>query len=160
MRVAGPILAAFAAIFLAIMGYLLHLGFGTTGAAFGPGGVAEQGDARIAATPAPLATQPPGAFSVPQTGTGPIGGGTSLPGASVGGGPPPAVANAVATMRARLARNPDDLGALLTMGRLELAANRPQAALTYLRRADKIDPMNDDVRTLYAQANAAAKGSR
>src|SRR5579875_1381186 len=104
MRVAGPILGAFAVILLAIMGYLLHLGFGTTGSAFGRG-VAQQGDAQIAATPVPLATQPPGAFSVPQTGTGPITGGTALPGASVGGGPPPAVANAVATMRARLAHN-------------------------------------------------------
>ena len=73
-RIALPILAVFAVVFLGILGWFLRIGFGTTGSAFGPGAVSEQGDARIQATPAPIATDPPGTFTVPQTGTGPIAG--------------------------------------------------------------------------------------
>ena len=96
-RIAIPILVVFAVVFLGILGWFLRIGFGTTGSAFGPSGApAQQGDARIAATPAPLATDPPGTFTVPQTGTGPTqGGSNALPGASTGGG------NAAGTARAR-----------------------------------------------------------
>lgn len=145
-------LVVFAAIFLGIMGYLLRIGFGTTGSAFGPGVVAEQGDARIAATPAPIATDPPGTFTVPQTGTGPIRSTTALPGASTGGGPPAAVMQQVDDLRARLARNPKDLAALVGMGEMELAANKDDKAADYLGRALAIDPGNPDVRTDYAAA--------
>jgi hypothetical protein len=88
MRVAVPIFVVFAVALLGVLGYLLRIGFGTTGAAFGPSGTA-QGDSRIQATPVPIATEPPGSFTVPQTGTGPVhGGSTALPGAQTGGGTP------------------------------------------------------------------------
>src|ERR1700694_2116054 len=112
-RIALPILAVFAVIFLGILGWFLRIGFGTTGSAFGPGSVAEQGDARLQATPVPIATAPPGTFTVPQSGTGPIRGSTGLPGAGVGGGtpagPPEPVMQELAQLWARLARDPKDV---------------------------------------------------
>jgi hypothetical protein len=151
MRIAMPILVVFGAIFLGIMGWLLHLGFGTTGSAFGPGVVAQQGDAKIQATPAPIATDPPGTFTVPQTGTGPVAQRPSaLPGQSVGGGPPAPVMQEVQTLRERLARNPKDLAALVGMGDLEFEAHKFDKAGDYFRRALALDPTNPDVRTDYA----------
>jgi Tetratricopeptide repeat len=156
-RVAIPILAVFAVIFLGILGWFLRIGFGTTGSAFGPSGVAQQGDARIQATPAPIATDPPGTFTVPQTGTGPIGGGsTALPGAGVGGGtpagPPGPVMEELAQLRARLARNPKDLAALVRLGDMEFDAQKFDKAADYYARALALDPTNPDVRTDYATA--------
>jgi hypothetical protein len=88
MRLALPIFVVFAVALLGVLGYLLRIGFGTTGAAFGPSGTS-QADNRGPATPAPIATEPPGTFTVPQTGTGPArGGSTALPGAQTGGGTP------------------------------------------------------------------------
>ena len=84
-RIAIPILVLFAVVFLGAMGLLLRAGFGTTGSAFGPG---VQGDARMQATPAPLATDAPGTYSVPQTGTGPAKTTQGLPGTTMGGGGP------------------------------------------------------------------------
>jgi hypothetical protein len=86
-RIALPILAAVAVVFIALMGYLVTLGLGQGGTALGTGPV-EQGDARIVATPAPAAihTNPPGAFGVPQTGTGAAPASSALPGNEVGGG--------------------------------------------------------------------------
>ncbi len=88
-KVVVPIVAVFAAVFLGIMGYFLRIGFGTTGAAFGPpGGVHEQGDARIAATPVPDTgpTDPPGTVDIPQTGSGPIAGNPPLTAGTSGAG--------------------------------------------------------------------------
>jgi hypothetical protein len=153
LRIAAPILTAFAVVFLGIMGWLLHLGFGTTGSAFGPGVVAEQGDAKIQATPAPIATDPPGAFTVPQTGTGPIANRPSaLPGNSTGGGPPAPVMQEVQSLQQRIARNPKDLAALVAMGDLEFRANKFDKATDYFRRALALDPSNPDVRTDEATA--------
>jgi thioredoxin-like negative regulator of GroEL len=158
-RIAVPILVVFAVVFLGVMGYLLRIGFGTTGSAFGPSGtVAQQGDARIAATPAPIATDPPGTFTVPQTGTGPMQGGSSaLPGASTGGGgpagaPPAPVMQELTALRARLAKNPGDLAALVQLGDMEFDAQKYDKATTYFARALALDPGNPDVRTDYATA--------
>lgn len=151
LRIAAPILVVFAVIFLGIMGWLLRLGFGTTGSAFGPGVVPQQGDAKLQATPAPIATEPPGTFTVPQTGTGPIAQRPSaLPGQSTGGGPPAPVMQEVATLQQRIARNPRDLAALVAMGDLEFQANKFDKAADYFRRALALDPSNPDVRTDYA----------
>jgi hypothetical protein len=152
-RIAIPIIVVFAAVFLGIMGYLLKVSFGTTGSAFGAGQVAQQGDARIQATPAPIATDPPGTFTVPQTGTGPMQGQSSaLPGASVGGGPPAPVMQQVQSLRERIARNPKDLAALVQMGDMEFDAQKYDKAADYLQRALALDPSNPDVRTDYASA--------
>ena len=155
-RIAIPIFVVFAVVFLGVMTWFLRIGFGTTGSAFGPSGVAEQGDARIQATPAPIATDPPGTFTVPQTGTGPMRPGNALPGASVGGGEPagaPAqVMQELTALRARIARNPKDVAALVQLGNMEFDAQKFDKAADYYRRALALDPTNPDVRTDYATA--------
>ncbi len=156
-RFAIPIFAVFAVAFLGILGWFLRVGFGTTGSAFGPAGVAEQGDARIVATAAPIATDPPGTFTVPQTGTGPMQGANALPGASTGGGnaaggPPAPVMQALSELRARLARNPKDLAALVQLADMEFDSRHLDKAIDYYRRALTLDPSNPDVRTDYAVA--------
>ena len=150
LRIAAPILVVFAVVFLGIMAYLLRLGFGTTGSAFGPGVVAQQGDARIQATPVPIATDPPGTFTVPQTGTGPVQNASALPGASTGGGPPAPVMQELEALNARVARNPKDLAALVALGDMEFQAQKYDKAGEYFRRALALDPSNPDVRTDYA----------
>lgn len=156
LRIALPVLAVLAAVFLAVMGYLISLGLGNSGAALGRSAPAEQGDARIQATPAPavaIATDPPGTFSIPQTGTGPIAPSSTLPGNTVGGGGPPApVMQALSDLRARLKANPNDLAALVALANLYFDANKFEQALPYYRRALALDPTNPDVRTDYATA--------
>lgn len=148
-----PILVVFAVVFLGIMGWLLRLGFGTTGSAFGPSVPAQQGDAEIRATPAPIGTEPPGTFTIPQTGTGPVANRPSaLPGQSTGGGPPAPVMAEVQSLQQRIARNPKDLAALVAMGGLEMQAQKFDKAADYLQRALALDPGNPDVRTDYANA--------
>jgi hypothetical protein len=152
LRFALPILIVFAVLFLGLMGWFLRQGYGTTGSAFGPGTVAEQGDARIQATPAPIATDPPGTFTVPQTGTGPMtGSSNALPGRSTGGGtpvgPPAPVMAELQALRGRLARNPKDLAALVGLGDMEFDAQKFDRAHGYFTRALALDPSNPDVRT-------------
>jgi tetratricopeptide repeat protein len=157
-RIAIPILLVFAVVFLGILGWFLRIGFGTTGSAFGPSGApAEQGDARIAATPAPLATDPPGTFTVPQTGTGPAqGGSNALPGASTGGGnaagPPAPVMQQLAELRARIARDPKDRAALVQLGDMEFAVRKFDKAADYYHRALALDPADPEVKARYSAA--------
>jgi hypothetical protein len=157
-RIAIPILVIFAVVFLGILGWFLRIGFGTTGSAFGPSGApAEQGDARIAATPAPLATDPPGTFTVPQTGTGPArGDANALPGASTGGGnaagPPAPVMQQLTELRARIARDPKDRSALVQLGDMEFAAQKFDKAADYYHRALVLQPADADVKARYAAA--------
>jgi tetratricopeptide (TPR) repeat protein len=155
LRIALPILAVVAVVFIAIMGYLVKLGFGDTGTALGYGAPAEQGDARIQATAAPasMVTDPPGTFTVPQAGTGPIAQTSALPGNTVGGGGPPApVMQELTTMRARLKANPNDLAALVALAGMYFDASKFDQAILYDKRALALDPGNPDVRTDYASA--------
>ncbi len=156
-RIAIPILVVFTAVFLGILGWFLHIGFGTTGSAFGPSTVAEQGDARIQATPAPIATDPPGTFTVPQTGTGPMqGNSNSLPGASTGGGnaagPPGPVMQQLTELRARIARDPNDRAALVQLGDMEMAAQKFDKAVAYYHRALVLAPADAAVKARYEAA--------
>jgi tetratricopeptide (TPR) repeat protein len=157
-RIAIPILVVFAVAFLGILGWFLRIGFATTGSAFGPSGTpAQQGDARIAATPAPLATDPPGTFTVPQSGTGPTqGGSNTLPGASTGGGnaagPPAPVLQQLTELRARIARDPKDRAALVQLGDMEFAAQKFDKAADYYHRALVLAPADPDVKSRYAAA--------
>ena len=93
LRIALPLFIGLGAIFLAVMGSFVRTGLLNGDAPLGIATPAQQGDARIAATPAPLVTDAPGTFTIPQTGTGPIAGSNALPGNTVGGGGP-AAANA------------------------------------------------------------------
>jgi hypothetical protein len=155
LRIALPIFAVIAVVFIAIMGYFVKGGLTDSGTALGYGAPAEQGDARIQATAAPVAmvTDPPGTFTVPQTGTGPIAQTSALPGNTVGGGGPPApVMQELATMRARLKANPNDLAALVTLAGMYFDAGKFDQAAAYDKRALVLDPGNPDVRTDYATA--------
>ena len=158
LRIALPVFAVVAAVFIAIMGYFVKAGLGEGGTALGYGAPAEQGDARIQATSAPaapaaLVTDPPGTFTVPQTGTGPIAQSSALPGNAVGGGGPPApVMQALQSFRGRLATNPNDLAALVGLAGLYFDAGKFDQAAIYDKRALALDPSNPDVRTDYATA--------
>ena len=155
LRIALPVFVVFAAIFIAVMGYFVKMGLGDNGTALGYGAPAEQGDARVRATapPAALVTDPPGTFTVPQTGTGPIAQASALPGNAVGGGGPPApVLQELQAMRDRLKQNPNDLAALVTLAGMYFDAGKFAESTVYDRRALALDPGNPDVRTDYATA--------
>ncbi len=163
----------FAVVFLGIMGYFLRIGFGTTGAAFGPQ-QHEQGDARIAATPVPESgpTDPPGTVDIPQSGGGPIAGNPPVtggdpaganqpangpnalpPGNPTGGGGPPApVMQLLTELKSRVAKNPRDIAALVELGNLYFDATKFDQAAAYYQSALALDPTNPDVRNDEAAA--------
>jgi tetratricopeptide (TPR) repeat protein len=175
-KIVVPIVLVFAVVFLGIMGYFLRIGFGTTGAAFGPQAlVHEQGDARIAATPVPESapTDPPGTVDIPQSGTGSIAGnppvssgaaGGSAPGpangpdalppgnATGGGGPPAPVLQILSQLKARVAKNPRDIAALVELGNLYFDASKYDQAAGYYKSALSLDPTNPEVRNDEAAA--------
>jgi tetratricopeptide (TPR) repeat protein len=154
-RIALPIFAAIAVVFIALMGYFVKAGLTEGGTALGSAAPAEQGDARIQATAAPVAmqTDAPGTFTVPQTGTGPIAPTSQLPGNQVGGGGPPAPVMAeLAALRARLKANPQDLAAIVGLADMYFDAGKFDQSAGYARRALALDPGNPDVRTDYATA--------
>lgn len=174
-KIALPIVAVFAVVFLGIMAYFLRIGFGTTGAAFGPQAQPhEQGDARIAATPVPDIgpTDPPGTVDIPQSGSGPVAGNPPVdegassagpapatgpealpPGNPTGGGGPPApVMQLLTQLKARVAKNPRDIAALVELGNLYFDASKFDQAITYYKRALALDPTNPDVRNDQAAA--------
>jgi tetratricopeptide (TPR) repeat protein len=165
LRIALPIFTVVAVLFIGVMGYFVKSGLGESGTALGSGAPAEQGDARIAATPAPpvMPTDQPGTVTIPQTGTGPVaapGGpgaapqaGGALPGQAVGGGGPPApVLQELTELRARLATNPKDLAAIVALANMEFDAGKFDKAIAYYKRALALDPDNPDVRTDEATA--------
>jgi len=179
-RTVVPIVIVFMAVFLGIVGYFLKTALFTTGSAIGP--IAQQGDANIRSSAPPAATAAAalpstdtGEVVVPQTGggatsTGGEAGGVqpgaappavAMPGAAgppgagagaAGGGPPAPVMAMLASLRARLAANPKDLSALVTLANLYFDANKFSQSLPYYRRALALDPENPDVRTDYATA--------
>jgi hypothetical protein len=175
-KVVVPIVLVFAVVFLGIMGYFLRIGFGTTGAAFGPQAKPhEQGDARIAATPVPetAPTDPPGTVDIPQSGTGPVAGnapvtsgdaGNGAPGPATGpnalppgnptggGGPPAPVMQILSQLKARVAKNPRDIAALVELGNLYFDASKFDQAADYYKRALALDPTNPEVRNDEAAA--------
>ncbi len=105
-----------AALFLAAMGYLVHLGFATGGSVFGSGTGASN---RVAAP-----TAAPPAVSVE------------------GGGPPPAVRTQLADLRSRIARNPKDDVALTQLADMYLAVGKYNDAIPYYKRALAVNPNN------------------
>jgi tetratricopeptide (TPR) repeat protein len=163
-KIVIPIVIVFAVAFLGIMGYFLRIGFGTTGAAFGPQArTHEQGDARIAATPVPESapTDPPGTVDIPQSGTGPVAGNPGPasgpnalpPGNPTGGGGPPApVMQILAQLKARVAKNPRDIAAFVELGDLYFDASKFDQAAGYYRSALALDPTNPEVRNDEAAA--------
>ncbi len=155
-RLAYPILAVVAVLFLGVMGYFLKIGFGTTGSAFGGDAKPhEQGDARIAVTAAPVPTDAPGTVDMPQSGTGPEAGAdpaTAQQGGTQAGGPPAPVMQMLTALKGRLATNPNDLGALVTLANMYSDVGKFDQASGYYKRAIALDPANPDTRTDYAVA--------
>jgi tetratricopeptide (TPR) repeat protein len=153
LRIALPLFVGIAALFLAVMGYLVKAGLGNSEAPLGLASPSAARNARVGGSPAPLVTDAPGTFTIPQTGTGPRANASALPGTTVGGGgPPAAVRAALDDLRARLKANPNDLAALVGLADLYFDAGKFDQALPYYRRALALDPSNPDVRTDEATA--------
>jgi cytochrome c-type biogenesis protein CcmH/NrfG len=129
-RIALPIFAIVASIFLAVMGYLVAQGFGVTGSVFGK-----------AAKPGTVAgmQQPQGSQN------------------NVEGGPPPAVVEQLRTLRDRIAKHPDDDVAITQLADMYLAANRYADAVPLYRQALKVNPHNVAAQTGLAQAQEALR---
>jgi hypothetical protein len=132
-RVYVPIVVLVGAIFLAIMGWLVHTGFTTGGSVFGTG----TGAGEHAAAP-----PPPPAVSVE------------------GGGPPAAVRVQLQQLRARIARDPKDDVALTQLGDMYLAVGKDRQAIPYYRRALVVNPNNVAAREGMSEAQSALSGAQ
>lgn len=135
-RVYIPIVAIVAVVFLGLMAWLLHIGFGTTGSVFGTGTGA--GAAGAGATAAPQQQQAPGSNVNVE-----------------GGGPPAAVQMQLAELRARIAKNPKDDVALTQLGDLYLAAGMYDKAVPLYKRALAVNPKNAAASEGLSQAQTA-----
>ncbi len=125
-----------AIVFLGLIGYFLRIGLGVTGAALGP--VAQQGDSDIRSAPAQDGSSQSDAVVVPQSGGNGVGGGTPVP--ANAGAPPAPIARLLVDLRGRLARNPNDVPALVGLGDLYADAAKFTQARQYYRRALTVDP--------------------
>jgi len=124
-RIYVPIVLVVAVIFLATLGWLVRIGFGTSGSVFGTG----------TGSPAPA-----GATAQPQT-------------VNVqGGGPPPAVLLQLQELRNRVARNPKDDVSLTQLGDMYLAAGKNAEAIPYYKRALAVNPQNAAAKEGLSQA--------
>lgn len=151
-RIYVPIVLVAGAVFIGVIAYFLRIGLGVQGSAL------SQGPSPAArASIEPVATRAPGEVAIPQTG-GPVSNaGGALPGQSVGGGgpaggPPAPVARLVADLKARIAKNPRDLSALVGLAGLYADANKFAQAAPLYAQALALDPANPDTRTDYALA--------
>jgi cytochrome c-type biogenesis protein CcmH/NrfG len=111
------------------MAYLVAEGFGVTGSVFGK-----------AAKPGTVA----GSQQQPQGSQ-----------ANVEGGPPPAVAEQLKTLRERIAKHPDDDVAITQLADMYLAANLYANAVPLYRQALKVNPHNVAAQTGLAEAQEA-----
>jgi tetratricopeptide (TPR) repeat protein len=150
-RVYVPIVLVAGAVFIGVVAYFLRIGLSVEGSALGPG-AAPASRSSIE----PVATRAPGEVAIPQSGGALPNAGGALPGNSVGGGgpaggPPAPVARLVADLKARIARNPQDLSALVGLAGLYAEANKVAQAEPLYARALAIDPNNPDTRTDYAR---------
>jgi len=130
-RIALPIVALVSLVFLLIMAYLVAEGFGVTGSVFGK------------------AAKPGSVAGAPQQSQGSQ--------ANVEGGPPPAVAEQLKTLRDRIAKHPDDDVAITQLGDMYLAANRYAEAVPLYRQALKVNPHNVAAQTGLAEAREALR---
>jgi cytochrome c-type biogenesis protein CcmH/NrfG len=127
-RIYLPIVVAIAAIFLAVMAYLVAIGFGVSGTVFGK-----------AVKSPPSATMPQGSQD------------------AVEGGPPAPVVAQLRSLRVRIAAHPDDDVALTQLGDMYLASNHFHEAVPYYERALRANPHNVAAQTGLAQARDALR---
>ena len=128
-RIYVPIAGVLALGFLALMLYLVGIGYGVTGSVFGK--------------------------AVPANGTQSAGGtgNTNVE----GGGPPAAVMEELSSLRARIAAHPNDDVALAQLADMYLAANKFAEAIPLYQRALKVNPKNVAAQAGLAQAQEALK---
>ncbi|MBV8116686.1 MAG: tetratricopeptide repeat protein [Candidatus Eremiobacteraeota bacterium] len=117
-RLAVPLFAIVATVFLASMAYLLVTGFGAAGSVFGK--AVKPGEP----TAAQIQAQRQGSQ------------------ADVEGGPPPAVVEQLRTLRERINAHPNDDVAITQLADMYLAANRFADAMPLYRRALRVNPHN------------------
>lgn len=127
-RIYLPIVVAIAAIFLAIMAYLIAVGFGVSGTVFGK-----------AVKSPPAATMSQGSQD------------------AVEGGPPAPVVAQLRSLRARIAAHPNDDVALTQLGDMYLASNHFQEAIPFYQRALRANPHNVAAQTGLGQARDALR---
>lgn len=149
-----PIVLTVGLAVLAIVAVFLKSALTTTGGALAPETQPAAGAAAGAApAAAPAGAVPTGDVTIPQSGEGPAETrGVAGAQGTMGGGPPPAVAQMLAVLKARLAKNPNDLGALVGLASLYFDAGKFDQAIPYYTRALALDPSNPDTRTDYATA--------
>lgn len=134
-RIYVPIVVVVAALFLSLMGWLVHTGFATGGSVFG---ASEASGGRAAAVP----TTGPPAVNVQ------------------GGGPPATVRLQLQQMRARIARNPRDDVALTQLADMYLAVGKFSEAIPYYRRALAANPGNVAAKEGLSEAQSGLKGAQ
>jgi len=127
-RIYLPIVIAISAAFLALMAYLVAVGFGVSGSVFGK-----------SVTAASPGAQRQGSQQ------------------AVEGGPPAPVMAQLESLRARIARHPNDDVALTQLGDMYLAANRFAQAIPFYQRALRANPHNVAAKTGLAQARDALR---
>jgi hypothetical protein len=126
-RIYLPIVILFAVVFLGVMGYLVAVGFGVTGSVFGKSGDAANGVSAGSA-------------------------------ASVqGGGPPPAVMEQLAALRARIAAHPKDDVAIAQLADEYLASGHFAQAIPLYQRALAVNPKNVAAQTGLAEARESLR---
>ncbi len=130
-RIVIPLFGLFAVAFIGIMGYLLWIGYGQSGSVFG-----SAVGAKVAAP-------------APQTGANTV----------EGGGPPPQVAAALATLRARIAAHPNDDVALTQLGDMYLSVQKFRQAIPYYKRALIANPKNFAAQSGLNEANESLRES-
>jgi len=136
-RIAIPVLAVVAILFLGFLGMLLKAGLSTEGSAFGPGARTNGGDTNLQATPAPGPTGAGDLVTIPQSGSGPTG--------------------RLAELNGRIARNPHDADAIFEQAELLRSLQRPADAASSYKRFLAVAP-KDDPRLADARAALATLG--
>lgn len=130
-----PIVVLFAVVFLGLLGYLVRLGFGTSGSLFGNG----------TGTPGPSATAAPAQSQAVNV---------------EGGGPPPAVRMQLAQLRRRIAQHPKDDVALTELGDMYSTVGKLQEAIPLYKRALAANRSNVAAREGLDQALSALKNGQ
>jgi len=161
-RMAVPIFLVVAALFLASLGYFFVKSTAQEGAAFGRNALQQANAPTSAMGGTGTKAAPIAQTQVAQSGTGPMQGTPvqSAPAAGrAAGGPPGPIMAEVQQYRARLQSNPDDVEALVGLGKLELEAGMYAKAEALFGRAAHIQPRNAEA--LYGEAaSAQALGHR
>jgi cytochrome c-type biogenesis protein CcmH/NrfG len=124
-----PIVGVFVLAFLAVMFYLVSIGFGVSGSVFG----------KSAAAGAPAANQAQSGTNVQ------------------GGGPPAEVVEQLTTLRERVAAHPKDDVAITQLADMYLAANKFTEAIPLYKRALAVNPGNVAAQAGLEQAQESLK---